>query len=52
MVHIWQKLFHNENYIATDNKNPNFAIIAKAYGIQTIECYGINNHWKKQLISF
>ena len=40
MVHIWQKLFHNENYIATDNKNPNFAIIAKAYGIQTIECYG------------
>ena len=40
MVHIWQKLFHNENYIATDNINPNFSKIGEAYGIKTIECFG------------
>lgn len=40
MVHIWQKIFHNENYIATDNTNPNFKKIGEAYGIHVIECFG------------
>ncbi len=40
MVHIWQKLFHNENYIATDNKNPDFKKIGEAYGIHVMECFG------------
>ena len=42
MVHIWQKLFHDENFIATDNMNPDFSKIAKAYGIHTLECYGMH----------
>lgn len=40
MVHIWQKLFHDENYIATDNTNPDFKKIGEAYGIHVIECFG------------
>ena len=39
MVHIWQKLFHDERYIGTDNINPDFGVLAEAYNIDTIECY-------------
>ena len=40
MVHVWQQLFHDGKYIATDNKNPNFRKIGEAYGVHVIECYG------------
>ena len=40
MVYIWQKLFHSENFIATDNTNPDFKKIGEAYGIHVIECFG------------
>lgn len=52
MVHVWQKLFHDENYIATDNINPNFELIAKAYNIKVIECsnrYSLDNKVKSFL---
>ena len=39
MVHIWQKLFHEERYIGTDNINPNFRILAEAYDIDSVACY-------------
>jgi acetolactate synthase I/II/III large subunit len=38
MVHTWQKLFHNERFIGTTNKNPNFEYLGKAYNIKTITC--------------
>jgi len=38
MVHVWQKLFHKENYVATDNINPNFELLGWAYNIKTIVC--------------
>ena len=44
MVQIWQKLFHQERYIGTDNINPNFRILAEAYDIESVACYS-----KKQL---
>ena len=36
--HTWQKLFHNERFIGTTNKNPNFEHLGKAYNIKTITC--------------
>ena len=39
MVHAWQRLFHKERYIGTDNINPDFATLAEAYNIDTIECH-------------
>ena len=39
MVHIWQKLFHEERYIGTDNINPDFRILAEAYDIVSLDCY-------------
>lgn len=38
MVHIWQKLFFNERYIATDNVNPDFTKLAEAYNIMNLKC--------------
>jgi acetolactate synthase I/II/III large subunit len=38
MVYTWQKLFHNERFIGTTNKNPNFEHLGKAYNIKTITC--------------
>jgi len=38
MVHTWQKLFHNERFIGTTNKNPKFEHLGKAYNIKTITC--------------
>jgi acetolactate synthase I/II/III large subunit len=38
MVHVWQKLFFDERFIATDNFNPDFVKLADAYGIEGIKC--------------
>ena len=38
MVYIWQKLFHNNNIIGTENINPNYELLAKSYGLDTITC--------------
>ena len=38
MVHTWQNLFYNKNYISTELKNPNFEWLVKAYGIKTFSC--------------
>jgi acetolactate synthase-1/2/3 large subunit len=38
MVNVWEKLFFN-NVVATETKNPNYELIAKAYDI---ECITIN----------
>ena len=35
MVHVWQKLFFNSNYIATDNFNPDYCKLATAFGIDS-----------------
>lgn len=44
MVNIWQNLFFDSNYIATDNNNPNYCNLAKSYGIKS---YRVEN--KKKL---
>ena len=46
MVHIWQKLFFDNNFVSTDNFNPDFNMLANAFGIKSIT---INN--KKTLHS-
>ena len=38
MVYIWQKIFHNNNIIGTENINPNYELLAKSYGLDTITC--------------
>ena len=38
MVHTWQNLFYNKNYVSTELKNPNFKYLLKAYGIKTFSC--------------
>ena len=38
MVHVWQKLFHNSRYIATDNINPDFKKLGESYNIMSIDC--------------
>jgi acetolactate synthase-1/2/3 large subunit len=38
MVRAWEKLFYNENYIATDcSSNPNYSMLANSYGISSID---------------
>ena len=37
MVHVWQKLFFNSNYIATDNNNPDYCKLADSFGIDNYE---------------
>jgi acetolactate synthase-1/2/3 large subunit len=37
MVHVWQKLFFDGRMVATDNVNPDYVALAKAYGFQS-EC--------------
>lgn len=40
MVRAWEKLFYNENYIATDcSSNPNYTMLANSYGISSIDLY-------------
>lgn len=37
MVRAWEKLFYNENYVATDcSSNPDYCILASSYGIHNI----------------
>ena len=38
MVHVWQQLFHKNRIIATENENPDYTLLGKAYGIKTISC--------------
>ena len=38
MVHTWQDLFYNKNFISTDMKNPCFKTLGKSFGIQTFTC--------------
>ena len=39
MVHTWEKLFFDENHVATINKeNPSFITLARAFGIDTYLC--------------
>lgn len=39
MVYVWQKLFFDENYIATENnKNPCYKSLAEAYGMKALRC--------------
>lgn len=38
MVEYWQRLFHNERLLAVRNKNPDYQILAKAFGIKTVYC--------------
>jgi len=38
MVHVWQKLFFGGRCVATDNTNPDFGLLAHAYGIKSVRC--------------
>ena len=38
MVWVWQKLFYNNNFISTDNHNPDFCKLAEAYNIPSLIC--------------
>ena len=38
MVYIWQKLFHNNNIIATENINPHYDFLGLSYNINTVVC--------------
>lgn len=38
MVHVWQKLFFDGRLVATDNVNPDYSMLAKAYGIEAWPC--------------
>ena len=43
MVRIWEKLFFEERYVATDNpNNPDYVNLAKSYGIHAISCDSID----------
>ena len=35
MVHIWQKLFFNERFISTNNKNPDYVKLGESFGIDS-----------------
>ena len=44
MVYVWQKLFFEENYIATENtNNPCYKSLAEAYGLKAIKCDSFEN---------
>tara|TARA_B100001248_G_C27389834_1_gene461733 strand:+ start:224 stop:2029 length:1806 start_codon:yes stop_codon:yes gene_type:complete len=38
MVHVWQKLFFNKRFIATDNVNPSYTKLAESFNIDSILC--------------
>jgi len=38
MVEYWQRLFHDERYIAVRNKSPKYTTLASAFGIKGIYC--------------
>jgi len=43
MVYIWQKLFHNNNIIATENINPDYDFLGLSYGLDTVVCNNKNS---------
>lgn len=38
MVEYWQRLFHDGRFLAVRNENPDYLILAKAFGIKSIYC--------------
>lgn len=38
MVEYWQRLFHDERYIAVRNKSPKYTVLASAFGIKSVYC--------------
>jgi acetolactate synthase-1/2/3 large subunit len=38
MVEYWQRLFHDERYIAVRNESPKYTTLASAFGIKSIYC--------------
>ena len=43
MVRAWEKLFYNENYVATEcSSNPNYCTLANSYGIHSVSLSNIN----------
>lgn len=38
MVEYWQKLFHHERLLAVRNKNPDYSMLAKSFGIKSLHC--------------
>lgn len=38
MVHVWQKLFFDGRLVATDNVNPDYAMLARSFGINAWSC--------------
>lgn len=38
MVEYWQRLFHDERYIAVRNKSPEYTTLASAFGIKSLYC--------------
>ena len=38
MVEYWQRLFHDERYIAVRNRSPKYTTLASAFGIKSIYC--------------
>lgn len=43
MVNMWQDLFYDKNFIATNNKNPSFIKLGKAFGLKTFYCSSKNS---------
>jgi acetolactate synthase-1/2/3 large subunit len=43
MVHIWQDLFFNKNFISTSHMNPDYNKLAEAYGIKSLYCDNLTN---------
>ena len=43
MVYIWQKLFHNNNIIGTENINPQYDLLGLSYGLDTVTCNNKNS---------
>ena len=38
MVEYWQRLFHDERYIAVRNESPKYTTLASAFGIKSLYC--------------
>jgi acetolactate synthase I/II/III large subunit len=38
MVHVWQNLFFNKRFIATNNVNPSYTKLAESFGIESFLC--------------
>jgi acetolactate synthase-1/2/3 large subunit len=38
MVEYWQRLFHDKRYLAVRNTNPDYVVLAQAFGIKSVYC--------------